>query len=74
MASACRRGCAASKLTVADTTALAGLRRTKVLAVSVATSIGSLKAASPRVAALTPVAPLAGVTLVTVGGVVSAAV
>src|SRR2546425_10822334 len=51
--------------------AFVGSRSTNVLVVSVEALIGSLNEAVTTVARLTPVAPLAGVTLVMVGGVVS---
>ena len=52
-------------------TDVAPLRRTNVLVVIVDAFIASLNVAVTVVDVLTPVAPLAGVTLVTVGGVVS---
>ena len=48
---------------------MAGLRSTKVDVVSVELRIGSLNVALTPVVVLTAVAPLAGVTAVTVGGV-----
>ena len=52
---------------------LPGLRRTTVLIVKVVASIASLKVAATLAPVLTAVAPLAGATLNTLGGIVSAA-
>ena len=58
-------------MTVAGTTALAGLRSTKVLVVSVAALIASLNVAVTGVVGGTPDAPPAGDTDTTVGGTLS---
>ena len=52
---------------------LPGSRKTNVVVVMVDAFIGSLNVAVTGDTVVTPVAPLAGVTLVTVGGVVSGA-
>ena len=58
--------------TVAGTSALAESRSSKVDVVTVAGFIASLNVAVTLAPVATPVAPLAGVTELTVGGVVSA--
>ncbi len=57
--------------TAAGTTAPPASRSSKLLAVTLAGSIASLRTARTFTLAPTPVAPEAGATLVTVGGVVS---
>jgi hypothetical protein len=61
-------------VTVAATSALLGLRSSNDVLPIVVASIASLNTAVTAVVAATPVAPLVGVTLLTVGGVVSGVV
>ena len=60
------------KATVAAINALEGSRNSKFAALMVVASMASLNVAVTAVVRLTPVAALAGATVVTVGGVVSA--
>ena len=60
-------------MTVAGTVFPLASRRTKLVDVTLAVEIGSLKVALTLVPRLTFDAPLAGVTTATVGGVVSGA-
>ena len=75
---ACRLalGCSVAVEPLADTEAATALpppsRRTKLVPVTLAGEMGSLKVALTPVPRLTSVAPFAGLTLDTVGGVVSA--